>query len=185
MPHGLGVRNAVVTTNILNSDYYAERAITDQLYNHGIPACLKWSQTKNPCMTTYKIRAWQINSGETINFMGTRINFRGTKKFSRGVDKKIYGQTKNLRAATKIFGQLQKCLGTFIMFLGILNNCAGHIYSFRTLKKKKYGERKYFWIISPHGPPYLTRTWRAAIRLAIIVRDSATYIGKPCRIEVN
>ena len=81
--------------------------------------------------------------------MGTRINFQGTRKFSWGVDKKIYGQTKNLRAATKIFGQLQKCLGTFIMFLGILNNYAGHIYSFRTLKKNNMGSENISGLI-PH-----------------------------------
>ena len=45
---------------VLNSDNHAEDAITDQLYNHGIPASLKWSHThtqKNPCTTTYKIWA--------------------------------------------------------------------------------------------------------------------------------
>ena len=56
---------------------------------------------------------------------------------------KNHGHSKNLRAVTKIFGQLQKCSGTSIMFLCILNNYAGQIYNFWTLKKKN-GEWKYF-----------------------------------------
>ena len=64
--------------------------------------------------------------------MGTRIDFRGMRKKKKipGGDKKIHGQSKNLWVVTKIFGQLQKCLGTSIMFLGILNNYAGQIYNF-------------------------------------------------------
>ena len=139
------VRHRTATVCVSNSDYCAEGAVTDQLYNYGIPACLKWSHTKNLCTTMYKIWAWQINSGETISFMGTRINFRATRNNFWGGTKKIYGQPKNLRGATKIFEQLQKCSGTCIMFLGILNNYAGHIYNFRTLKKIKNGEWKYFW----------------------------------------
>ena len=54
--------------------------------------------------------------------MGTRIDFWGIRNNFQGGDKKIHGQSKNLQAITKIFGQLQKCSGTSIMFLGILNN---------------------------------------------------------------
>ena len=61
-----------------------------------------------------------------------------------GGDKKIYGQLKNLQAATKIFGQLQKCSGMCIMFLGILNNHVGHKYSLKTLKKKNLWGVKIF-----------------------------------------
>ena len=88
----------------LNSNHCAKGAFMDQLYNDGILACLKWSHTKNPHMTTYKIQAWQINSGETISFTGTRINFQEG-------DKKNYGQSKNLWAAAKMFGHLYNVSG--------------------------------------------------------------------------
>ena len=88
---------------VLNSDHCADGAITDQLYNHGILAYLKWSHTKNLCMTIYKIWAltyifWGDKKfyGDKDKFWVMRNNFWGGLGY-----KKIYGQPKNLQEQPK------------------------------------------------------------------------------------
>ena len=80
-------RSAVVFANkwddlsyVLNSNNCAENAITDQLLNHGIPACLQWSHTKNPHMTIYKIWALTYIFWGDKKFYGDKDKFLGNKK---------------------------------------------------------------------------------------------------------
>ena len=86
----------------------------------------------------------------------------------------------------KICGQLQKCLGTSIVFLGILNNYAGHIYNFRTLKKKNMGSEnisgatKYF-SVSIHMFTDYFPTWTA---ISFGPVSSAAAFPKPLKIWI-
>ena len=64
------------------------------VYNHGILACLKWSHTKNPCTTIYKIWALTNKFWGEKNFYGDKDKFSDNKKLFLGWYKIFYGQPK-------------------------------------------------------------------------------------------
>ena len=92
---------------------------------------------KNPCTTTYKIWALANKFCGANDFYGDKDKFSGDKNKFGGY-KKFYGQPKKSVVSNQY---IWACLGTCIMFLGILNNYAGQIYNFWTLKKIKMGSK--------------------------------------------